>query len=189
MGDRPRDRRSAGPPARGPAQGPAFLIGLIAIARLGLLAITFYGVVNLVAQVFHSNAISRTVGAPRGVTSLSLILAAASAALMVALVVNAAFLVDRLFARRLVPSLIVAVFALAAASIGLGFQGSQQLAIVATGFLVLPALGFVFSMLLARVAGPMPGKRPGAAPASSTSATAQRSARARQRQRRGGRKH
>ena len=144
---------------------------------------------NLVAQVFHSPAISRTVGAPQGVTSLGLILAAASAALMVALIVNTAFLVGRLFPRRLVPPLIVAILALAAGSIALAFQGSQQLAIVATGFLVLPALGFVFSMLLARMAGPMPGKRPGAAPASSASPAAHRSARARQRQRRGGRKH
>jgi hypothetical protein len=189
MGDRPHDRRSSGSPVRGPTQGSAFLAGLVAIARLGLLAITFYGVVNLMAQVFHSAAIGRTVGAPQGVTSFSLILGAASAALMVALIVNAAFLVGRLFPRRLVPSLIVAVFALAAGSIGLGFQGSQQLAIVATGFLLLPAIGFVFSMLLARMAGPMPGKRSGAAPASSASPTSQRSGRAQQRQRRGGRKH
>ncbi len=56
--------------------------------------------------------------------------------------------------------MIVVAFALAAGGIGLGFAGSQQLAIVATGFLLLPAIGFVFSMLLARMAGPMPGKRP-----------------------------
>ena len=189
MGDRPRDRRSSGPPAQGPAQGSAFLIGLVAIARLGLLAITFYGVVNLVAQVFHSAAIGRTVGAPQGVTSFALILGAASAALMVALIVNAAFLVNRLFSRRLVPSMIVVAFALAAGGIGLGFAGSQQLAIVATGFLLLPAIGFVFSMLLARMAGPMPGKRPGGAPGPSAPPTSQSSGQARQRQRRGGRKH
>jgi hypothetical protein len=182
-------RRPGRPPTSGRGPESGFLVGLVAIARLGLLAITFYGVVNIVAQVFHSAAVSRTVGAPQGVTAFSLTLGAASAALMVALIVNAAFLVDRLFSRRLAPFLIVAVFVLAAASIGLGFQGSQQLAIVATGFLLLPAIGFVFSMLLARMAGPMPGKRPPAAPHSPGSPAPPGSGRARQRQRRGGRKH
>ena len=68
MSERPPDTQSSRPPARRRGPGPGFFSGLVAILRLGLLAITFVGTLNALTNVFHSATVSRTVGAPPGVT-------------------------------------------------------------------------------------------------------------------------
>jgi hypothetical protein len=190
MTSRPPDS----PPDRLPAfgQGQGFLAGLVAIARLGLLAILFFGALNVLVSLFHGASVSRTAGATQGTTYLALALATASALLMVALVLNAAFLVDRLFSRRAAGVVFAAVLALAVGAIGVGHLGSAKLGAVTTVFVLIPAVPFVLSLLLTRLAGPSPagrsrsraaaGERPAAPRASQPPRQASR------RQRRGGRK-
>ncbi len=181
-------------PDRLPAfgQGPGFLAGLVAIARLGLLAILFYGALNVLVSLFHGASVSRTAGASQGLTYLALAMAAASALLMVALVSNAAFLVDRLFSRRTAAAVFATVLALAVGSIGVGHLGSAKLGAVTVVFVLIPAVPFVLSMLLVRLAGPTPAARSrsrvpaGRRPAKS--GPSEHPGQAPQRQRRGGRK-
>jgi len=112
VSSRPPDGQSGRPSVRRRVRS-GLLLGVVSIVRLGFLAI-----IRRHAQrpcnVFHSDAVSRTVGAPSGVTFLALTMTAASAVLMVALTLNTAFLVDRLFSRRVAPYLTGAVFILAA---------------------------------------------------------------------------
>ncbi len=112
----PTGSRAGLPPGRR-RPGPGFFSGLVAITRLGLLAIIFAGTLNALANVFHGASVSRTVGAPSGVTFIALIMAAASTVLMVALTLNAAFLVGRLFSRRVAAYLTATVFVLAVGSV------------------------------------------------------------------------
>jgi hypothetical protein len=174
--------------------GPGFGGGLVSILRLGLLAFTFAGALNILVAFFHGAAVGRSAGAPAGLTYLALGMATASAALMVALAVNAAFLVDRLFSRRVAGYLFVAVFALGAGAIAAGLLGSTSMGVGAAVFLLVPALPFVLIMLMARgpLGRPAPSVRAGgrgpAAPRSSARPAPQRPRQAPQRQRRGGRK-
>ena len=168
MSERPPDTQSSLPPARRRGPGPGFFSGLIAIMRLGLLAITFVGTLNALTNVFHSGAVSRTTGAPPGLTSLALAMAAAAAVLMVALTLNVAFLVDRLFSRRVAAYLTATVFVLAVGSVAVGHLGSAKLGAVVIAIVVIPAAAFVLSVLLVRYAGPAlsaPSSRRPAAPA------------------------
>lgn len=154
MTDRPPDRQSSRPRARGRGPAPGFFAGLVAIMRLGLLAITFAGTLNTLANVFRSATLSRTLGAPPGLTYLALTMAAASAVLMVAATVNAAFLVGRLFSRRVSSYVFAAVFVLAVGSVAVGLLGSAKLGAVAAVSVLVPAVAFVLNMLLVRFAGP-----------------------------------
>jgi len=154
MTERPPDTQSSLPPARRRWAGPGFFSGLVAILRLGLLAVTFAGTLNALANVFHSGTVSRTVGASPGVTYLALTMAAAAAVLMVALTVNAAFLIGRLFPGRVAAYLTATVFVLAVGSVAVGHLGSAKLGAVAIAIVAVPAAAFVLSMLLVRFAGP-----------------------------------
>ncbi len=190
MSSRPSDGQSSRPPTG--RQGSGFVVGLVALARLGLLAITFYGALNVVVNALHGATVSRTVGAAQGVTYFALTMAAAAAVLMVALNVNAAFLVDRLFSRRLAASLFAAVFVLAVGSVVVGRLGSAKLGAVAVVFVLVPAVPFVLSMLLVRLAGPAASakssSRPRSAPQPPAPGASPRPGRAPMRQRRAGRK-
>ncbi len=125
-------------------------------------------------------------------TYLALALATASALLMVALVLNAAFLADRLFSRRAAAAVFAAVLALAVASIGVGHLGTAKLGATTTVFVLIAAVPFVLSLLLVRLAGPSPaGRSRSRAPAGQRPAAPgapQRPRQASRRQRRGGRK-
>ncbi len=192
MTDRPPDRQSSRPPARRRGPGPGFFTGLYAILRLGLLAITFAGTLNALVNVFRSATVARTVGAPAGLTYLALTMAAASTVLMVASTVNAAFLIGRLFSRRVASYVVAAVFVLGAASVAVGFLGSTKLGAVAAVSLLIPAVAFVLNMLLVNFAGPAPGAKsspePPAASRRPAPGASQRPGRAPQSRRRGGRK-
>jgi len=190
MSSRPPHSEQERLPAFG--QGPGFVAGLVAIARLGLLAILFYGALNITVSLVHGAGVSRTTGATQGATYLALALGTASALLMVALVLNAAFLVDRLFSRRVAAVVLAAVFALAVAAIAVAHLGSAKLGAVVTVFVLIPAVPFVLSLLLVRLAGPArAGRSRSSAPSAGRSTGAgssQRSGQASRRQRRGGRK-
>jgi hypothetical protein len=188
MTDRPQSRPSNRPPA-GP-QGSGFLVGLVALARLGLLAILFFGTLNVVVSLVHSAAVSRTTGASLGTTYLALGLAATAAILMVALTLNAAFLVDRLFTRRVAGVLFAATLALVVASVGVGRLGGAKLLASTILFVLVPGFAFVLSMLLVRMVGPAPNqanRRRATTRRTPAAGASQRPTRPQQRQRRGGR--
>jgi hypothetical protein len=202
MSSRPPDGPSSRPPIRGRGPGPrrsgyfgtGFVEGLATIARLGLLAITFAGALNALRNVFHGAAVSRRVDAPLGLTYLALTMAAASVALMVALTVNAAFLVDRVFSRRVAGYLVAAVCVLGAGSIGVGFDGGRTLGGVAALSVLMPAVAFVLSMLLVRwqrrrpASSAKPSRHPPSVSRSPAPKAPHRPGRAPRRRQRGGRK-
>jgi hypothetical protein len=154
MTDRAPDGQSGPPQVRGRRRNSAFFAGLIAIMRLGLLAITFAATLNALTNVFRGGALSRTLGAPLGWTYLALAMAAASAAFMVASTLNAAFLVGRLFSRRASAYVVAAVLVLGVGSVAVGLHGSAKLGTITLISVLVPAVSFVLSMLLVGFAGP-----------------------------------
>jgi hypothetical protein len=82
---------------------------------------------------------------------VALIMVAASVTLMLALSVDTAFLLGRLFSRRTTGYLLVAVAVLGAAGLVVGYLGSGRLGAYVTGaYLLLPAASFALTMALAR---------------------------------------
>ncbi len=64
MSSRPPQSRPDRLPSFG--QGSGFMAGLVAIARLGLLAILFFGALNVLVSLFDGPSVSRTAGATQG---------------------------------------------------------------------------------------------------------------------------
>lgn len=133
--------------------GPQFTAGLAAILRLGLLAITFAAALSIVADLVRGPAVSRATGASLGVTYLALAMAAVSVVLMVALTVNAAFLVDSLFSRSLAGYLVVVVVVLGAGAIAVGSLGAVKLRALTTVSVLVPGVAFALNMLMVRLLG------------------------------------
>jgi hypothetical protein len=190
MSDRAPGRRSLAPFAGGP-----FFRGLIGLARLALFAVVLLGLLTAARQAFKPEALARSADAAAGSTRLAMGLIAAAAVAMLVLTVVAGYPLNRRLPMRTALLLAAPIVLVGAAGLAVAFAAGSHLGSAALGYLLLPLVPFVLSLLLAWGSPPLPQRarrrrggppgpvdpRPGAgSPPSGSSERA--------RQRRGGRK-